>query len=302
MRLWQRWARLSTRPMDTRPLALVRIAVALVLLGDIAHLVGLGVADDVFRTYADGGLSAFKGGNYMLTPLGPGAGMGALAVLVVALVCVATGIGTRPAILVAVLAYAQLGALYPPGDRAIDRFLRSVLLLLLFSGCHTRWSLGQRLRATAPMLQCPAWPADMLRVLLVSIYLNSGIVKAASMLWLPGSEVPVLYTILADPTAGRLDHVAWKGVHLPFSVGATFTLLLELSAPLLLFPRLAPWWGLGGVMLHLGIAATMGLGIFPWGMLAAYPVLFTHWLPSGRDEAQVGEDLVFVPGDNGEAS
>lgn len=301
MTVWRRWVGHCMRPMDSRLLALIRIAVSLVILGDIAHLAVLGVADDVFRTYAEGGLSAFKGSNYALDALGPGGGMGALAVLVVALICVAAGVGTRPAMLVAVLAYAQLGALYPPGDRGVDRFLRSVLLLLLFSGSHTHWSLGLWLRGKAPTLQCPAWPADMVRLLLASVYFNAGIGKAASMRWLPGAADPVLYTILTDPTAGRLDHVAWAGVHLPFEVGALFTLLLELSAPLLLFPRLAPWWGLGGVMMHLGIAATMGLGIFPWGMLAAYPVLFTRWLPSGSGEAQVGEDLVLVTGDDGEA-
>ena len=34
------------------------------------------------------------------------------------------------------------------------------------------------------------------------------------------------------------------------------------------------WWMLVGVGLHVGIAATMALGIFPYAMLALYPAFF----------------------------
>jgi hypothetical protein len=41
-----------------------------------------------------------------------------------------------------------------------------------------------------------------------------------------------------------------------------------------------------GVAFHLGIAATLRLGIFPFGMLAIYPVLF-HPYEIERAEARV---------------
>ena len=52
------------------------------------------------------------------------------------------------------------------------------------------------------------------------------------------------------------------------------------------------WWAIFGALLHVGLALTMELGMFPFGMLALYPVLFgpwtcqaldrlTPWLPEG---------------------
>ena len=44
-------------------------------------------------------------------------------------VAASTGVAARPALLIGVLAYAQAGHLYAPGDRGIDRILRTVLLI-----------------------------------------------------------------------------------------------------------------------------------------------------------------------------
>ena len=92
----------------------------------------------------------------------------------------------------------------------------------------------------------------------------------------------MLYRILADPTSANLDHLTWAGVPWLFHAGALVTLIVELSAPLIL-TRFSPCWAVGGALLHLGIAATMGLGMFSWGMLALYPVLFAPWLLRALD-------------------
>ena len=47
----------------------------------------------------------------------------------------------------------------PPGDRGIDRMLRTVLLFLLFSESHKRWSFAPG----APAEQVGAWPLNLLR-------------------------------------------------------------------------------------------------------------------------------------------
>ena len=55
-----------------------------------------------------------------------------MVALVLTLTCmglITIGRWMRPAIIVGVLAYAQLGHLFPPGDRAIDRIVRCGLLI-----------------------------------------------------------------------------------------------------------------------------------------------------------------------------
>ena len=65
-----------------------------------------------------------------------------------------------------------------------------------------------------------------------------------------------------------------------FELGAPFMLLWTLREPLRQnqltgLARMLPWiWIVLGASLHLGIALTMTIGIFPFAMLALYPVLF----------------------------
>jgi hypothetical protein len=54
--------------------------------------------------------------------------------------------------------------------------------------------------------------------------------------------------------------------------------------------RLLEVWLLTGVVFHLGLAATMQLGIFPWGCLALYPAL----LPAGTLRSWAGRLPAFA--------
>lgn len=266
-RAWDAWVRRTARLEDPRPLALVRIAVAGVIGADLLRVGQRGLVPVLFATPAGQGLSAAPADAAWIDEV-PDGGLAAWMVTIAAMACSALGIATRPAMLIGTLAYAQLGHLYPPGDRAIDRLLRTVLLILLFSGSHSRLSLtGRRVD------RIRAWPADTLRVLLVVVYFTSGVGKLyAQPAWLATSGVPVLYRVMTDPLAGHLDPVgamAWWG---PLRVLGWLTIVLELSAPLVL-TRWARWWAIGGIMMHLGIAFTMDLGMFSWGMLALYPVV-----------------------------
>ncbi len=284
--LWHRWVAHCQRPMDTRIYALVRIGIALCVLGDLLQIASRGMVVDVFTLYADGGLSGFTGEDYVLGELlGANGGLVAYAVCLGSMACVLLGIGTRPALVIGALAYAQLGAMFPPGDRAIDRVLRTTMLVLVFSGAHTRWSLWLWLRNKAPRLTAPAWPADMVRWLLVMVYLSAGAIKAGAGRWHMPIDPPVLLRIMCDPTSANLDHLFWVDHAWIFDLGGYFTLALELSGFLIL-TRFMPWWAIGGAFMHLGIATTMGLGMFSWGMLALYPILFAPWIIRGLDRLQ----------------
>ncbi len=267
--------------MDTRPLAVVRIGAALCILLDLLRVAWLGLVPVLWRPWGAGGLSTFTDDALWITRFSEvWAGPLAFWIAVACMACVVLGVLSRPATLLGVLAYAQLGHLYPPGDRGVDRILRCVLLILCLSQAHRRYSLapGPRAETTG------AWAADLIKWLLVMVYLSAGISKLmATPLWLGGGKWPVLYRILADPLAAKVDPGFTHPLWLVFCrVGSFTTIVLEVGAVLIL-TRFAPWWALVAAVMHLGIAATMELGMFAWGMLSLYPVLFWPWIVRALD-------------------
>lgn len=281
MGLWRGFVAACARPVDTRPLAVLRILLPLCVVLDLARVASLGLLDDFFRTWEHGGLSTFSGDHWLLGSLGPHAGLLLVGVLGVCMLLVSSGLAVRPALLLGVLAYAQLGHLYPPGDRGIDRIIRVALLVLLFSRSHRRWALGNRLGGRTPEETEPAAPQLVLLWFLVLVYMAAGTSKLIQQPdWLAWSGTPVLYRVLTDPMAGAFDHVAWSGVGLPFFIGGWVTILYEVGAPMLL-TRWRHWWGTIGIALHVGIALTMHLGMFSVGMLCLYVVVMADaWLPA----------------------
>lgn len=275
--LWRRWVAACAAPEDLRPLALLRILLPLCVLADLLAVARADLLGALFVLPSDGGLSASVGEYWRAGFLGPDAGLVLVGLLAMCMVLVSLGLVTRPAALLGVLVYAQLGNLYPPGDRAVDRLVRTVLLLLIFSQSHRCWSLGQRMWGRASQYKAPRWLPQIIRLLLVIVYLSAGINKLGAG-WFTLSGPPELWTILADPGAGTLDPDGPGRRLWPlFRVAGMGAVVFELLSPLI-FTRLAPIWALGGLALHLGIAFTMKLGIFSWGMLALYPLLFAPWL------------------------
>ena len=284
MRLWRWWVDRVHRPVDSTPFAWVRILTASALLGDLLRVAQLGMVRTLFVTGEHGGLGAFQDDTFVLDRvLGSQAGLVAYGTTLVCMALTAVGVAVRPAIVVGVLAYAQLGHCFPPGDRAIDRVLRCVLLLLLFTNAHRRLSLGNLLRRLPPLRTTARWAEDLLRWFLVLVYLSAGIAKLMQQpRWLASDGTPVVYRVMTDPLAGQLDAAFWWDHPLLFRVAGWGTIALELGAVLLL-TRLAPWWATLGLLMHLGIFFTMKLGMLSWGMLAVYPVLLWPWIQKLMD-------------------
>ena len=288
-RLWAWWEARVNRMEDARPLAVVRIAVSAALVLDLLNVWRLGLVDVLFIPFDAGGLSDVQDSAYVFGGLAAPAVAGRLLFGTSLLCFILTGLGvlTRPATLIGVLAYAQLGHLYPPGDRAIDRLLRTVLLILLFSGAHRRWALG----GGAARKQVRGWASDLIRTLLVVLSMSAGISKLMMQPdWLASKGVPVLYRVMTDPLAAHVDPVAAQGWYWPLRVLGWGTILMECTG-FLLYTRLAPYWAIPGLLMHRGIAFTMELGMFSWGMMAFYPLLFApFWLPRlmARDAARGG--------------
>jgi hypothetical protein len=230
---WARWVAHTSREVDSRPLRLVRALVAACLLGDLAAMAWRGALEAVLLPASAGGLGsepspqAWFAGAWWAGGLWYGVGW-------LALPWVFAGRAVRPALALALLASAQLGHLYVPGDRGIDRLLRTVLLVLLFS------------RATddRPPVKVAAWPMDLLRWLLAIVYLQAGIAKLDAEPGFLDLHQPELYEILCEPAVGRLDPLTWRPVPWLFTAGGAVALALELSAPLLV-TRWARWWAVG---------------------------------------------------------
>lgn len=282
----RRWVDWCSRPVDVRPLALVRILLASCVFLDLLSLLPSGLATDLFSTA--GGTRQMlhhHSVDYLIDGIADDDGMLAFWCASASMGLVALGIGGRPVQLFAVLAFAQLGALYPGGDRGIDRIIRTGLVLLLFSQAHRSlslqsWLVARVRRATPPPPRTtPGWVVDALLLLLCTIYLSAGLAKVGSGHWFSLRAVPELFRILTDGVTGVLDPSSplLRALWPLFGVAGAVTVVWECSAPVV-FTRHAKWWALVGILLHVGIAATMKLGMFAWGMLALYPVIYRQEL------------------------
>ncbi len=272
---WARWVAFTDRTEHPLPLALVRVLLSLVVLADLLNEAAKGMVTRYWRTFDEGGLSLHhKDDLAWVNDLSPQwGGPAAWLVTVLSLCFTALGVWVRPFFLLAVVAYAQLGHLSPPGDRAIDRLLRTAMLVLVFAPSDGALSLRR-----GPRRPAPAWARVFLLWVLIFVYLNAGVFKIlAAPEWLGHAADVPLYRIMADPQSTWLPPELVARGHLLVRLGGLLTIVLELGAPLIL-TRFGPWWGLLGIALHLGIAAVMELGMFAWGMMSLYPLIFTPWI------------------------
>ena len=275
--LWSRWVAFTGRPVDARPLIWLRILMPLCVIGDFADMFLRGADRAILHTIDHGGMIP-KNGDMYLFPGWDAAGPAVVAVTAAAMLMVSIGKFTRPALVVAILGYAQVGHLYPWGDRAIDHMIRTILIILLFSPVSAA-DVGRTVTG---------WTEDLIRWILVMMYMAAGINKiTASVHWFVPGPSPALYRIMTSPIEAHLDPVFWSNVPWLFYLAGLFTLVLEMTAPVLLWRRWTPYWAVGGALMHLGIAFGMKLGMFSWGMLSFYPMLFAPWILPLLDRSEV---------------
>jgi hypothetical protein len=267
-------------------LALVRIGIALVSLLDLIQIRRLGLIDALWSPPPVGYATPYEAW------LGPS---GLWTVGVVASAAMLVGAGTRVACVVFALVSAQMSHLAPSSESGVDFVFRIVLMVLALSRCDAKWSIDAfvaRKLGRPPPAEVPAWPRYLLMVQLVWIYFSGGTNKTGPE-WGPLGGFRALADALADPHAARFDP-AWVATIYPLTrIATAATMVFELGAPLyLLFyyyaatpdrpGRLRAWcnrwklrwaWIAMGLAFELGIAVTLRLGDFPWGMLALYPLL-----------------------------
>ena len=285
-RAWFAWVSRCAQKTDPMPQALTRVFLGLCVVFDLVRVGQLGLVQDFFRSYEYGGLSQQQFDRMLwITEVSPEwGGLVAWGLCLLCALLVVLGVAVRPSIVVFLVLYAQLGHLYPPGDRAIDRLIRTAMLILLFSGAHRAF----RIRGGDSATKIPAWPVAMITFVLVLMYMSAGIHKVwVNPQWLAWTGDVPLYRILTDPMSGKVDAVwaaDWMGI---WRVLGWFTILFEIGSFLLL-TRWGRWWALLGLTMHLGLVFTMHLGMFSWAMLAFYPILLgPKWVRKAADKVGI---------------
>ncbi len=315
---WLWWVQLWDRQESPRVLAAVRVLLGLVLLTDYLEIARLGLVDALFCPPDQGGIpdvarrtpaASLWPALQAVLPDGVPAGRVIWAVLLVCSGLIALGAATPLAMVTFVLVSAQHGWAAPLADRGIDTLIRNVLVILAFSGSHRAWSVDAALGAGRDRVA--SWPRHLIILQVCLMYFMAGVLKTA-VSWSIVGGYSALYLVLQDPTIARHDFSWLDRLYPATQVATAATVSFEWTAALV---PLAYWfrdtrgrrgwlraqsnrfrwvlvWAIVGVALHVGIAATMALGIFPWAMLALYPC-FLHpdeWIrarqPRSRTPAQ----------------
>ncbi|HWO12318.1 MAG TPA: HTTM domain-containing protein [Polyangiaceae bacterium] len=319
VRAAERWVALWGEREPPTCLALIRIVLAAVVLVDLVTLAAHGAAAWLWAPLEGGGVAGWDPADpplfYRIFP--QSAGSAQLLWLGLALSALGVGVGcfTRLAAVAHVFFSVQAALINGPSDRAIDRLIRIVLLILVLSPAGSIWSLDAKLATgsfrgvSKPM---PAWPRYLILAQLVITYFGAGLAKGGTH-WYPWGGYDALYLTLQDPILSAVAGERWLQHPLGYfatRVATAVTHLWELAAPLVLiaayyrrtegrpgrlrraFNRV-PVRGayvLVGIVFHLSLAVVLRLGIFPFAMLACFPAFFhpreleagLAWLGIGR--------------------
>ncbi|MFC7187203.1 HTTM domain-containing protein [Halorubrum yunnanense] len=286
--------------IDPRALGAFRIALALLLLGDLLvyRLPGVRAfyTDDgvlprstlaeVYPALEAASIHAMSGSARVQTAL--------LAVAACAAVCLLVGYRTRLSTGVSLALLASLYARNPFVINGGNTILVVFLFLALFVPLDARWSLGSG-RRNAPDDRgdpriCSLGTAVAL-LTLVSIYAANAVSKYRSDAWMSGIAVPRIFQVeefvvrlgpFVSEQAGALAAMNWLWIGLL----AASVLLIAPSE------RLRTGVALAFVSAHLGMAATMRLAVFPFVMIA---VLLLFFPPRAWDVVEAVASKVQVP-------
>jgi hypothetical protein len=303
-----RWVAFWAEREPPTCLALIRISLALVVVFDLVTLAEHGAISWVWAPLEAGGVSGWSEADaplfYQIFPATAGSATLLWAGLLASAIGVGAGCFTRASALSFVGLSAQAALINPLADRAIDRLIRMVLLILVLSPCAAMWSIDAK-RATGRFRgdasPAAAWPRYLIFGQLVITYFGAGLAKGGTH-WYPWGGYNALYLTLRDPILSSVDP-GWLNsrlAHFMTQLATAVTHLWELGAPLLLlaafyrrtparFERRLGRGGLRrmfqrvpvreiyvtiGVLFHLTLALTLRLGIFPFAMLACFPAFF----------------------------
>lgn len=238
-----RWVAFWDEREPPTVLALIRILLPLVVLFDLCSLAAHGTLTWLWAAPEAGGISRWSTEEaplfYRIFPATPASAQLLWVGLAGSALCVGLGIGLRPAALLYVWLSAQTALINNPADRAIDRVIRIVFLILCFSPAAEVWSLRARWKTGSfrghDTVPAPSWPRHLILIQLVLIYWGAGLAKGGTS-WYPWGGYRALYYTLRHPIFAATDF-RWLEQPLAFALtqlATAFTHLWELGAPIVL--------------------------------------------------------------------
>ena len=315
--------------LDLRSLAVFRIGVAIVLLLDLACRIA-----DVPAFLTDDGILSRMLRLEMIVRNDPtgldyqwslhlGSGHAWAQYLLMAVAAwfagwLLLGYRTRLAAVLSWMLLVSLGNRNPLIYDAGDAVLRSLLFWALFLPLGARFSVDSRRvrgrsgttltgnRTKKSALSHVSFGSAALILQLLIVYFGAAMFKF-NPVWTHEFS-GVYYALNCDPFATPFGIVV-REFPLLMKVLTATTFFLELGGPILI---LFPWWNrwiravlvTAFCMMHLGMAATMTLGLFPWicivGWLACLPDLcWDRWWPAVRRRIERRWPRVFNPQEPG---
>jgi uncharacterized membrane protein YphA (DoxX/SURF4 family) len=225
---------------------------------------------------------------HLVSPLVPGLALG--AGLCSALGYLRIGLAVMLLLGVRSRASAALLALVSYWLMFSDRFQYLHHLHLLFlsiawlslAPLDGRFSVERWLRGAAAAQSAPVWPLVLLRAMVISIYLASGLAKL-NQEWLDGETLHTLETLGTLHGRGWL----WLRSSVGYAAIARAVALIELLLPILLARGVTRRFGvLCGWALHLGVSLSMSVSTFGVEMAL---LLVAFWVTSSRDGTHARE-------------
>ncbi|MEQ1504730.1 MAG: hypothetical protein ABMB14_21005 [Myxococcota bacterium] len=301
---WGDWVSFWDEREKPISLALVRILLGLCWFYDFFHIWRLGLVVPLFGVGEVGGFSdaLMRDHTPLFYQLFPGTELSARglhAAITLSALCLMLGFFSRISAFTLLVGWATFAEVLPYADRGIDTLSRLALCVLVCSGSGKTLSIDAYIRTGSvwgdgSTILCA--PRRLLVLQLVLMYFAAGVSKVG-ITWWPMGHFAALYFALQDPAVAAWDFSYLRNQPFFFftQIGTAGTILYQTTYPLVL---LLMWWrrnpgrggriarfatkyrlewvwiGIGGVF-HSALAVSMNLGIFPWAMLALYPVWVT---------------------------
>jgi hypothetical protein len=274
------WQDFFHRPRDARPAAAVRIALAAVLLANLA-----GLYPDLELWFTDGGIlpaAAAKEVNNQFAwsllwhvPATSAAIHVCFWLLAAHTVLLLVGLLSRinaACALVWLISFHNRNPLILDGE---DTVMRLILLYLVLMPCGASWSidawLARRLGSNRDSGHLrPAWGLRLLQIQMALIFFTAGLHKLATEQWFGGTAM--YYVARLDDYFGKYPTPTWL-FDTPWSVAVMSwsVVLAELLIPIFIwFRQTRRLCLLVAVLFHLANEWTMHLFLFHWAMLAGW--------------------------------
>jgi hypothetical protein len=262
-RAWAGWSRWAFAPIDTAPMAALRIAVGLLTIGwtlsllpDAGTFLGTSGVQHDLPSYDNGAWTVQLGSPYVV-----------LAVLLAAAVALTVGWRTRVASVVVAVLLLAIQRRDPWILNSGDLLLRELAFFVMLMPAGETWSLDARRRGVE-RLRAP-WGLRLVQLQISALYLFSVWAKVRGNDWNDGTAVGLALQL---EDLQRFTLPTALSTSLLVSAVLTYSsLAVEASLAFgLWLPRLRYWVMAAGVGLHLGIEASLLIGWFSLAVISSY--------------------------------